>query len=112
MSPSQMAERLAGKVEAHAHLPEQAEQGVARRAAMVEEIEHMFLHYEFKILRLTEFLYEAIRNGAFGPVNVPNTVGVDGLPIRTPVGEIRDAFRDIYDLDMLDGFDEEGNPIG
>lgn len=79
---------------------------------MEDAVKAAFLHYEFKILRLTEFLYMAIREGQFGPLSVPNSVGVDGLPILTPVGEINEMFRQIYDFDFLEGFDEEGNPIG
>lgn len=50
---------------------------------------------EFKILRLTEKLRMAIENGQF-----------------TDVGSIQVAFNDIYRLEVLDQFDEEGNYIG
>lgn len=78
---------------------------------MADAVEASWLHYEFKILRLTEFVAMAIREGQFGPNVVPNTVDVNGERILTPVGEINELFRDIYDPDFLDQFDEEGNPI-
>lgn len=70
------------------------------------------LSYEFRILRLTEQLKDAIKSGAFGPLVVPNTVDQQGQPIFTPVGEIAMLFKDIYSPEFLELFDEEGNPIG
>lgn len=75
---------------------------------MADAVDAAYLTHEFKILRLTERVAMAIREGQFGPLAIPNSVH-DGLPILTPVGEINSLFRDIYDFDFLEQFDEEGN---
>lgn len=69
------------------------------------------LHFEFKILRLTEQLKDAARAGAFGPLWIPNTLDGNGAKIPTPVGEIVLLFNDIYSQEFLDQFDEEGVPL-
>lgn len=66
--------------------------------------------YEFKVLRLTERVVDAIEAGQFGPIYIPNTV-VEGQQVPTPVGEIALLFRDIYDQEFLDLFDENGNVL-
>ena len=66
---------------------------------------------EFKVLRLIEQVVEAINRGAFGPLTIPNSVNVDGEKILTPVGEVWSLFRDIYTVEFLNQFDEEGNPL-
>ena len=66
--------------------------------------------YEFKILRLLEKVKDAIIAGAFGPLAIPNTLNADGEKILTPVGEIATLLRDCYTPEVLDQFDEDGEP--
>lgn len=72
---------------------------------------------EFKILRLTEKLKDAIEAGNFGPL----FVDAEGNPVRpqdydparghqhTQAYDIWRAFRDIYTMDVLENVDEDGN---
>ena len=60
---------------------------------------------ERKTSRLTEKLKDSLEIGAFGPV-----FEADGTT-RTKVGEIYEAFDQIYNLAFLAQFDEEGELI-
>jgi hypothetical protein len=94
-------------------LPPPAQQAILDHAlgeVIVDVLDQqMSWTYERKILRLTEQLKDAIQNGGFGPLTVPNTLDENGLPIQTPAGGIAQAFKDIYTPEFLDLFDEEGN---
>lgn len=58
---------------------------------------------EFKVCRLTEALKDAIKQGDYGPLGLPEA--------RTQAGAIGDTFNAIYTLEVLDCYDEEGNYI-
>ncbi|MHC4702674.1 MAG: hypothetical protein ACYTFQ_19095 [Planctomycetota bacterium] len=83
-----------------------------QRESLRESLEEGFrltnYHQEFKIARLVEKVKEAIFHKNFGPLQVPNTVDVNGLPINTPVGEIAYLLADIYSEGFLDQFDDDG----
>lgn len=72
---------------------------------------------EFKILRLTEKLKDSIEQGAFGPLFVdaggnpvaPQNYDPDAGHQTTQAYEIWRAFKDIYTLNVLEQFDEDGN---
>lgn len=59
---------------------------------------------EFKIARLCEQLKDAIRSGEYGAL-------YDGDGNLTDLGQVRDTFEDIYDSDVLNCYDENGNYI-
>ena len=83
----------------------------ALRDSLVEGFRDTGYGVEFKILRLTEKIRTAINAGVFGPLTIPNTVDVEGNPIRTPVGEIAALFDDVYSEDFLNNVDDNGNPL-
>lgn len=66
---------------------------------------------EFKIIRLMEKVFDAMKAGAFGPRWIPNSVNQQGEKIPTPVGEVWNLFADIFHTEFLEQFDEEGNPL-
>ena len=116
MTTEEWARRLGKALLEDERMPQQARDYLLQHKAVALQVlqdamVHAWLGYEFKILRLTEKVKGAIAMGAFGPLVIPNTVDVEGLPIQTPVGEIHQLFRDIYDPDFLDQFDEDGEPL-
>lgn len=78
-------------------------------AALAQGIRNAGLGMEFKVLRLTERLKDALEAGHYGPLTVPNTVDREGNPIPTPLGLVNADFRRIYSVSFLDEHDEEGN---
>lgn len=71
-----------------------ADDGVEAKAVIKSAYQSTGYHLEFKILRLVEKLRMAIIDGHF-----------------TDVESISQVFNDIYSLDVLSQFDEEGNLI-
>ncbi len=114
IQPSTMATRLGQALIADERLPEQLRMYLIEHRTMALEIlRDTFgaagFKHELTLLRLVEKIKDAIARLAFGPLYIPNTVDVEGLPIPTPVGQIYEALRDCYDWDFLDLFDEDGN---
>ena len=115
-TPTQMAERIAKNVGADERLPTATRQRIETdKEPFVEVVRDAIgdsgFRYELTLLRLVEQIKDAIGTVAFGPLVVPNTVDVEGLPIPTPVGEVYSVLNDCYTPEFLDQFDEEGNPL-
>ena len=115
-TPTQMAERVAHTARADGRLTTAMQQLIRQdEEAFVEVVRDAIgnsgFRYELTLLRLVEQIKDAIGILAFGPLVVPNTVDVEGLPIKTPVGEIHAMLEDCYTPEFLDQFDEEGNPL-
>lgn len=77
--------------------------------ALAQGVRDAGLGREFKVLRLTERLKDALEAGFYGPRYEPNTVDVNGDRIITPIGQVYEDFRRIYSMDFLDQHDEDGN---
>lgn len=84
-----------------------AETLMDKRPELVEAVKTIFADLygtEFKIARLCEQLKDAIRTGEYGAL-------YDGEGSLTDLGSVRDTFEDIYDWQVLQCYDEEGNYI-
>jgi hypothetical protein len=90
------------------------------RANLIERFKDAFsgmYGIEFKILRLTEKLKDAIEAGQFGPLFTDengNPVAAQQYDaskghLTTQAYEIWRAFKDIYTMDVLNAVDEDGN---
>lgn len=116
LTSRQIAARLGKALLEDERIPQELrEYLLAHKAVALDVMEDAFVStgytQEFKILRLMEMVVMAVNRLEFGPLFIPNTVDVNGDKIPTPVGQLWALFRDIYTLEFLEQFDEEGNPL-
>lgn len=110
LSSDQIAARMMDKL--NAELPAGVKKALDKHP-VIQMLKDAYISteytYEFKILRLVEKVKNAMGEGTFGPLVIPNSVDVNGEQIPTPVGVVYFMLKDIYTPEFLDMFDEEGN---
>lgn len=102
---AQMAGKMMVRVKADNPLVRDTALGTAVEASIEAWFDAGGHTIERKLARLTEKLKDQIELGAFGPLMEASGV------VRTPVGDVFKAFQDIYEINFLALFDEEGDRV-